>query len=100
MFRKVLFEMKHILNSSTSPAIDTLCIIPNYSYITILRSEHLKQFILSLISILEFINENIGEALFVFLMDLWIFLKKFTWFKEQILKIHCVIFFKSGLVLH
>src|ERR1035438_10630930 len=92
--------MEHILNGSSPPAINALCIITNHSYVTILRDKHFQKFILSLISILEFIDKNVGKPFFVFLMYLGIFSKQFTGFKKKVFKVHSIIFFKTFLVFY
>ena len=84
---KILLQLMHILNPGTTPAINGLIVITHCSDLLVLLRQQFEPAVLDGVTILEFINQDVLEALLVGLPQRFILLQKFQHPKQQFSKI-------------
>ena len=84
----VLLEIQDVLDVGTAESVDALCIVTHHAHIAVGSAEHLDDFILREIGVLVLIDQDIPEAMLVFVEDLGVALQQFVGLEKQIIEIH------------
>ena len=94
----MIFKRKDVFNRSATKTVNTLVVVAYNTNIFIFICKKRGQNVLRMVSILILVNHNILKLSLINIANVLIFLKKLNGVKNNIVKVHCVRFFKLSLI--
>ena len=95
---EVFFKIQNVADVSTSPAINTLVVVPYHAQVLVFCRQHMHQFILRCVGILIFVYHDIAEAFLIFIQHFWMGTEQQHCLINQIVKVQSVAFFQQLLI--
>ena len=86
----LLLKVEDVINIGTSESVDTLGVITNDTYMTMLRSQLPDDLLLCIVSVLILIHEQELEFIGILLLDIRIIIEQTECIDKQIIKVHSI----------
>ena len=97
--RIVLFEAEDVLHIGAAPLVDGLVVVADDTDVTVFRSEEMHQLVLDAVGVLVLIDEDVLEAVLVFLENVGMLAEELRRQAENIVEIDGVVLRQGVLVI-
>ena len=95
---KILFKIQDIADRRPAKSVDRLVVIPYYAKVLMTGRQKMDQLILHLVRVLVLINQDVQKTFAVVLEHLRVLAKQLQGFRQDVIKVHRVLFHKRFLI--